>query len=236
MARDATPARFRRQKEAKRPSPAESGLLGRIICCISPGVLPPYPIHYKNRLAEIDTLLSSLPAEAASNLVLLGDSLSERHPAAHLRGRRVVNMGISGDQGDHPEAGMLRRVPMVARAHPAEVFVLVGINDLNNGKAPEEVARDQGRVIENLEQVVPQARLFIQSVLPTRGEFRHLLSGTIRTNQLLRPLVENRGHTYVDLASEMRDADGQLREELTDDGVHLSPAGYDAWTALIEEL
>lgn len=196
-------------------------------------MLPPYPIHYENRLAQIQAALNELISTESATLVLLGDSISECHPAQQLRGRRVVNMGISGDQADHPEGGMLRRVPMIARARPAEVFVLIGINDLNNGKSAQDLAPQQRRVIELLEQTAPTARLFIQSVMPTRGNYRHLLAGVTETNRLLAPFVAERGHTYVDIASEMSDANGELREELTTDGVHLTPAGYDLWTALM---
>lgn len=196
--------------------------------------LPPYPIHYQNRLREIELALNQLPPDLPPSLVLLGDSISESYTTAQLRGKPVINMGISGDQADHPECGMLRRVPLISRTGAVEVAVLVGINDLNCGKPSAELVRQQKEVLLALGASVPNARLLVHSVIPTCGEYQHLLPLVLETNELLHQTVEELGHDYVDLAAALAGTDGELRQEFTEDGVHLNARGYAVWTDVLE--
>ena len=43
------------------------------------------------------------------------------------------------------------------------------------------------------------------------------------------------GDEMVSIHGDFTDDEGQMRQELTDDGVHLSPAGYRLWESLIAE-
>jgi lysophospholipase L1-like esterase len=196
--------------------------------------LAPLPEHYRNRIATFEKVLAHRKDDTARTLVLFGDSISEGHPAQELRGLPVVNMGISGDEADHPEAGLLRRVPLVARANPAEVFMLIGINDLNSDKAVDTLLAQISEVLDALRSAVPTATIFVQSVLPTSGEFHRLLQNVKAVNKRLKPLAASKGCEYLDLFTAMSDGDAALREELTTDGVHLSEQGYALWTQLIE--
>ena len=42
--------------------------------------------------------------------------------------------------------------------------------------------------------------------------------------------------TFVDIAPLLSDADGELRPDLTKDGIHLHPAGYLIWTERLKQL
>src|SRR5512139_2187826 len=72
-------------------------------------------------------------------IVLLGDSLTERGEWRELLERNdVYNRGISGDTA----SGVLGRLDAVVRARPRAVAIMIGINDLEAGRAPAEVAAD----------------------------------------------------------------------------------------------
>ncbi|MGI8908921.1 MAG: GDSL-type esterase/lipase family protein [Candidatus Sumerlaeaceae bacterium] len=197
-------------------------------------MLPPFPVHYKNRIAEIESELNSLSGSPAGNIVLFGDSISEMHPATRLRGRPVINMGISGDEAEHPEGGLFRRVNLLTRANPAEIFVLIGINDLNNGKKPDSLAKQVGKVLDAVREIVPAASIYLQTTLPTSGQYLHLLPDVRETNERLSEIAEARRIAFVDVFSAMTNGGGELREELTDDGVHLNDLGYQLWTSVME--
>jgi lysophospholipase L1-like esterase len=197
-------------------------------------IVAPLRERYRDRIAEFERNLTARGSDAGPTVVLFGDSISQGHPATELRGRRVFNMGISGDQADHAEAGLLRRVPLVARANPAEVFLLIGINDLNDDKPVETLVSQITAVLDALKSAVPRATIFVQSVLPTSGEFLRLLPNVKAVNERLVPLARSKGCEYADLFTSMSDGDGVLREEFTTDGVHLSEQGYEHWTKLIE--
>jgi lysophospholipase L1-like esterase len=42
------------------------------------------------------------------------------------------------------------------------------------------------------------------------------------------------GVTYVDLHPVLTDEQGQLQQELSTDGLHLKPAAYEKWVALLQ--
>jgi lysophospholipase L1-like esterase len=197
---------------------------------------PPYPERYRTRVAQFELQLNSLGTNPPTSLVLFGDSISEANPATRLRGLGVFNMGIGGDEAEHAEGGLHRRVHLVPRANPAEVFMLIGINDLSNNKSPELIASQISSLLETLRDMTPNACIYLQSVLPTSGEYLHLLDGVQKLNALLPAIALETGATYIDLHTAMADERGQLRPELTYDGLHLGPAGYGFWTQLIEAV
>lgn len=194
----------------------------------------PFPEHWQSRVDEIEEELDHLPPGFGPSTVLFGDSLSEWHPATQLRGRPIFNMGIAGDQAEHGEGGLLRRVHLVPRANPAEIFLLIGINDLNNQKPPATLVQQIGRVIAGLQEHAPGAKIYLQNLMPTNGPRAHLLPLVRATNPLIAHLAHERELPLLDLYSAMVDESDQLREEYTYDGVHLSEDGYAAWTAVIE--
>ena len=167
-------------------------------------------------------------------LVLFGDSISEGHPAKQLRGLPVVNMGISGDEADSPDGGLLRRIHLVSAVRPAEVFLLIGINDLNNGKSPATLMEQIRAVVSALRAELPATAIYLQSVLPTSAKYLPLLSKVVETNEMLRAYAVGLKMEFVDVFSAMTDETGALRGELTNDGVHLSEQGYIIWTNSIE--
>jgi lysophospholipase L1-like esterase len=193
--------------------------------------------HYRFRLSRIEQELDTLAGTEAGTIVLLGDSLSEGHPAQKIAGRTVVNMGISGDEADHPDGGVVNRLEPVSRARPEAVFLLIGINDLvNSGKTVEQVADDHARLVGNLRKTAQSARLIVISLLPTRDSYSRFLPSVRRLNTVLEAHAPVAGALYWDLHSRFAGPDGELRAELTYDGLHLGEAGYLLWTGALEEL
>lgn len=83
--------------------------------------------HYAQRCLEIERAVTELEPDGPRPVVLLGDSLTEGHPARTLGRWPVSNQGISGDQAAHATCGAGRRLELVARARPSAVFLLTGI-------------------------------------------------------------------------------------------------------------
>jgi len=100
--------------------------------------------HWRARRAKIADECASLDPTTTGVVVLLGDSITEGHPAKRIAGKRVINMGISGDQiaMDGAQGGVRNRVALLAEARPAHVFLLIGINDLGASK-PLTLAKSQ---------------------------------------------------------------------------------------------
>jgi acyl-CoA thioesterase-1 len=129
----------------------------------------------------------------------------------------VINAGINGDDTN----GMLWRFRQtVATEKPEIVVIWGGINDLGAAKEPEQV-------MENLTKLYYLCRetgatpvaCTLTPTRPTSTKIRHL-------NELIRAYSSEKGLVLVDLFSGLVDVEGNLRQEYSDDGVHLTQAGY----------
>jgi acyl-CoA thioesterase-1 len=129
----------------------------------------------------------------------------------------VINAGINGDDTN----GMLWRFRQtVATEKPEIVVIWGGINDLGAAKEPEQV-------MENLTKLYYLCRetgatpvaCTLTPTRPTSTKIRHL-------NELIRAYSSEKGLVLVDLFSGLVDVEGNLRQGYSDDGVHLTQAGY----------
>ncbi len=171
---------------------------------------------------------------AHREVVVLGDSLTERAEWWELLDRPVANRGIAGDTVERVRA----RLDDVVALDPRTVFVLVGINDLLAGAAPEALAARHVALVAELRRRLPRARIVVESLLPIRDELvareAALTSATVRgANALLERGATAAGAEWLDVAAGLADATGELDRRYAGDGVHLSAAGYRAWAAIL---
>ncbi len=161
--------------------------------------------------------------------VVVGDSLALWLPLDELpQGQLWLNQSISGET----TAQMQRRLHYFAATQPRAIHIMAGINDLKNGVTEADVVDNLYQMITRLKQQHPQARLVVYSILPTR--LRELPSDRIQSvNRQFAALAEGQGATFVDLHPSFSDGQGQLRAELTTDGLHLSAQGYTLWRAAL---
>jgi lysophospholipase L1-like esterase len=161
--------------------------------------------------------------------VLVGDSLGLWLPLDDLPPSQLwLNQSISGETTTH----MLRRLHYFAATQPRSIHIMAGINDLKTGATETQVVDNLDQIIARLKQQHPQARLVVYSILPTR--LHELPSDRIqRVNRQLATLTAAQAATFIDLHPAFSDDQGQLRPELTTDGLHLSPQGYTLWRAAL---
>ncbi|MEX0269879.1 GDSL-type esterase/lipase family protein [Leptolyngbyaceae cyanobacterium UHCC 1019] len=161
--------------------------------------------------------------------VLLGDSLSLWFPSDRLpQPQTWLNQSISGDTTN----GILRRLSDFAATRPRVIYLMAGINDLKQGATTNEILWNMRQIITRLQQTQPQANLIVQSVLPTRS----VIASSDRIahlNHQLKALATRNGAYFLDLSSQMADTAGNLRPDLTTDGLHLNAQGYAVWQAIL---
>ncbi|MGI8504271.1 MAG: SGNH/GDSL hydrolase family protein [Hassallia sp.] len=164
--------------------------------------------------------------------VLVGDSLSMWFPAQKLpTGKLWLNQGISGDTS----SGVLKRLSFFSKTRPDVIYVMAGINDLRNGVSDETILRNHRRIIRTLKQSHPESLIIVQSILPTRQpkipntRIRHI-------NEQLAEIAKEQHVNYLNIHNWFTDYDGNLREDLTTDGLHLSTRGYDVWQWALQQV
>ncbi|MEH2465526.1 SGNH/GDSL hydrolase family protein [Nostoc sp.] len=164
--------------------------------------------------------------------ILVGDSLSMWFPREKLpAGKLWLNQGISGDTS----SGVLKRLGAFSATRPDVIYVMAGINDLRKGASDDTILRNYRRIIRRLRQTHPKAQIIVQSILPTR--LAKLSNSRIRhINIQLTQIAKQEGANYLNIYSWFTDMEGNLRPELTTDGLHLSQEGYDVWRSALQQI
>ncbi|WP_375513212.1 SGNH/GDSL hydrolase family protein [uncultured Nostoc sp.] len=164
--------------------------------------------------------------------ILVGDSLSMWFPREKLpAGKLWLNQGISGDTS----SGVLKRLGAFSATRPDVIYVMAGINDLRKGASDDTILRNYRRIIRRLRQTHPKAQIIVQSILPTR--LAKLSNSRIRhINTQLTQIAKQEGANYLNIYSWFTDMEGNLRPELTTDGLHLSQEGYDVWRSALQQI
>ncbi|MBN3870020.1 SGNH/GDSL hydrolase family protein [Nostoc sp. JL33] len=164
--------------------------------------------------------------------ILVGDSLSMWFPREKLpTGKLWLNQGISGDTS----SGVLKRLGAFSATRPNVIYIMAGINDLRKGASDETILRNYRRIIRRLRQAHPQAQIIVESILPTR--LPKLSNSRIRhINIQLTLIAKQEGANYLNIYSWFTDMEGNLRPELTTDGLHLSQEGYDVWRSALQQI
>jgi len=166
-------------------------------------------------------------------LLFLGDSLieyfywQERFPK-----HNVANLGIAGESVE----GLLSRVVRIKQDCPEAdmIFIMSGINNVAMGDT--EFIDFYRIILEKLSAAYPDAKIFINSLLPVLADFISNES-VCHVNESLKKLAQDVRTEYLDIYSRFVDTKGRpVREYLLADGVHLSRTGYDVWSTVVEQL
>jgi len=227
-----------------------TALLGMSLTGISQIVLPTYPdsiftTYYHQRyslfksMPNAGTSLSSdggyLP-DSKRDIIFLGNSINDGSEWYELfNDIRVKNRGISGDMA----SGIIHRIKEVTNRKPAKVFLMIGINDLGRGVTPDSVVRNILLINDYILQESPSTKVYIESILPVNasfGKFPGQVSKgaqVLRSNELLKAAAARHRFEYIDLHSKFVDAQGLLDAKYTNDGLHLTGAGYQHWRHFI---
>ncbi|MDM9381517.1 SGNH/GDSL hydrolase family protein [Chlorogloeopsis sp. ULAP01] len=173
--------------------------------------------------------------------ILAGDSLSLWFPPELLpEDTNWLNQGISGETS----AGLLKRLELLDQTRPKTIFVMIGINDLIRGISDEIILENHRQIVRYLHKVHSKTHIVIQSILPhgaeqATWEGREKLlaipnSRIQELNQQLQTIAKQEGVKYLDLYSLFVNKQGNLRLELSTDGLHLSPQGYLVWRTALQ--
>lgn len=133
--------------------------------------------------------------------------------------------GISGDRTQN----LLWRIEQdyYSDSHPGHVVIAIGVNNLLAGDSPAEVADGIVAVTKACERTFPQAQIELLGLFPAGKEPQSTLRQSYNEIQdLLKKRVFTRTR-YTDPTSWLTDNTGRLTDGLySDDGVHLTEAGY----------
>ena len=159
----------------------------------------------------------------SEKLVFVGDSIVEGGDwAAWFPDDDVVNLGVGGDTVQ----GLAGRLDEVVAAAPDSIVLLIGTNDFaERRRTVEQVVRGIENTMVALRRDLPGTRLLLTSILPRQAEHAARIKDA---NRHLRKFSATVRAQYLDLWPALADGD-ELRDDFTEDGLHLTDAGYEAW-------
>ena len=214
--------------------------------------------YWQKRAADIAQQLATAPELRSTRLLFVGDSITDFwHLDANpwLPGRfcgrsvwdesfggavpahKALNLGVSGDRIEHvlhrllPAAqggeGWLDRADL----QPGVIFVMLGINNSYDAEAPAAISIERGIIaaVNRIRERKPQARIVIQSLLPTDDAVKNR-DVVQPVNRAIRAFAAGAaGVAFLDLYPDFVDGQGRQRAELFNDGLHPSRDGYRRW-------
>lgn len=175
---------------------------------------------------------------AARQVVFMGDSITYGWGLADAGffGPGHVNRGISGQTTPQ----MLARFQAdVAALKPRVVHIMAGTNDLAGNTGPTTVQDVRNNVVAMVTLAkAAHARVILASIPPAKSfNWAPALkpADQIRDmNAWLKGYAREQGLVYADYYAVLAAADGGMKPELTFDGVHPNPAGYDVMKPVAE--
>ena len=172
--------------------------------------------------------------------VFLGDSLTEGFDLKKFFPElKAVNRGIVADHiGVQGKDGVLQRLDnSVFDCNPTRVVLMIGVNDIgDDDHNPELMAQGFREIIETIRKHDPRITVYVQSCLPTGGKYARLNPMIVEFNKSIESIAEETLSVYVNVHPLFADEKGELIPELTREGLHLTPRGYEVWAAELRKV
>ncbi len=168
--------------------------------------------------------------------VLLGDSITDFFNYYELfydfcktSGQAVYNRGISGDTTDR----LLERLyDNVLAIEPKNLVLLIGTNDIGRGLPLSMTLENVEKIITETKKACPDVNFIIEAVYPIneniRDKFEKRSNKKINVmNSEFIKLCKKHNCVWLDFTDELKDSEGNLKEELTYDGLHINVQAYE---------
>lgn len=193
------------------------------------------PYKYNELYYQRASLFNALPVDS-TDIVMVGNSLTHGCEWHELLGMpNIKNRGINGDVIQ----GVRDRIDCVVLGHPKKIFLLAGINDVSHDLSADSIANALGNLIDYIREKTPTTQLFVESLLPINNSFQRYKAifgkeQVIRDiNAKIEKMAGTKGFIWIDIYPEFADEEGNLRKDLTNDGLHLLAPGYMIWKDIL---
>lgn len=176
------------------------------------------------------------------DIIFIGDSIVEYYPLQELlqTNKVLINRGIRGYKTDL----LLDNLDAHLFGSALDkVFILIGTNDIGKEIPQSETLENLEGVIQKISREYPLAQIQLLSVLPVNEGEEYKGTVYLRTNEKIQDL--NRAYQglasiytnvqFIDLYETLLDETGQLDQEFTTDGLHLTIAGYAALSSELDK-
>ncbi|MBR6165984.1 MAG: lysophospholipase [Clostridia bacterium] len=170
-------------------------------------------------------------------ILFTGSSLMEQFPVAEFclnEGLPIVyNRGIGGYTTDE----FLTAIgPMMLDLEPAKLFINIGTNDIRDLPDGEDwlshLSVNYRKICEIIREKLPETIVYMMAYYPVNphrnnpGLRVRTNEAITRANEMVRALASEFGFRYIDVNDGLKDEQGNLQIEHTQDGIHFDAAAY----------
>ncbi|HUQ96491.1 MAG TPA: GDSL-type esterase/lipase family protein [Chitinophagaceae bacterium] len=181
------------------------------------------------RIAARAELFRHLPNDSAE-IIFAGSTLTEDFPLFDFFHNPIIkNRGISGST----TIDLLNRTDEICDSKPTQVFMEAGNQDFLDSLDARAILHDMVHLGDRIKRLSPQTKLYVQSLLPTNGNYSKYNAGIKDVNMRLRWYCRDRQVTFINLYKLFL-KDGELNPLYTYDGAHLNYAGYQVWAQAVQ--
>ena len=178
------------------------------------------------------------------DVVFIGDSITQGWEGNPPNGgknvwekyygkRTCMNFGVGGDRTQHVlwrfEHGQLDGLK------PKAAVLMIGTNNSNKDDNTEaDILEGVTAIVKQIRTRLPDTKLIVLGIFPRGKTFSAQRGKILQVNQALEKLADNKMIFYLDIGSQMIEADGSISTEMMRDALHPGEKGYEIWAAAIE--
>ena len=161
------------------------------------------------------------------DVVFLGDSLTDGYNVKEFYPEyTVLNRGIGGDTSVWLEERL--DVSLYA-VQPKVAVMLIGANNMDT------MLENYESILKSFKENAPRTKIVLLSLTSMSGEWGKKNHLAAYNNVQIKMYAEIYGYEYVDLYSALLNLEtGEIYDEYTTDGGHLTQKGYEVLTAAIK--
>ena len=174
-------------------------------------------------------------------ILFVGSSLMEQFPIDEMQRElglkyQIYNRGIGG----YVTTELLESMDeCVLSLKPKYIFINIGTNDISGPVYnKEELLNNYGKILDIIKDKLTETEVTLLSYYPSNPNFAKKLpymkevlenrsnERIRRANEDVRIFAEERKLKWIDVNKGLEDAEGNLREEFSIDGIHMFANGY----------
>lgn len=174
------------------------------------------------------------------DILFVGDSITQGWEAAGKNvwqkfygQRKCLNVGVGGDRTQHVlwrfEQGQLDGLK------PKVAVLMIGTNNSNKEDNTEaDILEGVQAIVKQMRQRLPETKILLLGIFPRGKTFSPQRGKILQVNQALAKLEDGKSIFYIDIGSQLIEADGRIAPEMMRDALHPGERGYEIWAAAIE--
>ena len=162
-----------------------------------------------------------------TKILFIGDSITASFGSDHFGSNLVVrNQGVSGDSTIECLSRMKKEW---FEFEPDYISLCIGTNDFARFRSNKFIINKIEEIIKEIKKY-SNSKIILTSIFPTRDNKPRPNSRIDKLNIEIKNLAPKTNSIFLNLNTLMKDQTNQLKQEFTEDGLHLTDKAYKLWT------